>query len=599
MGPNGMPMTGPDETRLFPPHVLREYALLADGERGALLGPHGDLAWLCVPRWDSPAVFSSLLGGRGVYAVTPAARYVWGGYYEPGSLIWVNRWTTENGIVECRDALAYPGDPDRTVILRRIIAREGNARVDVVMDARAEFGARSITRVTRDEAGIWTARSGDIRIRWQGAPEASRTSSRSTTGLRTSIALDHGQHRDLVLELSDHLLPEVPVDAQSAWFATNESWPTAVPEMANAVAPRQARHSRAILRGLTSSSGAMVAAATTSLPERAETGRNYDYRYAWIRDQCYAGTAAAAAGIHDLLADAVRFVGARLLADGADLVPAYTTTGARIPDQKQIGLPGYPGGFDLTGNWVNQQFQLDAFGEALLLFAAAARRDQLDDDGWRAAEIAADAVGQRWREPDAGIWEIDNRAWTHSRLIVAAGLRAIAGVAATPGPSTTWITLADQIVADTAVHATHPDGRWQRAPDDPGLDGALLFAGLRGAVPADDPRTVATLNAYLRELCQEGFAYRFRHDDRPLAHAEGSFTLCGFLTALALHQQGDELAARGWWERSRAACGPAMLFSEEYDVEQHQMRGNLPQAFVHALMLETAVTLSPDPHDGE
>jgi hypothetical protein len=591
-------MTAPDSARLFPPHVLREYALLADGERGAILGPHGDIAWMCIPRWDSDAVFSTLLGGRGAYAVTPRSRYVWGGYYEPGSLIWINRWTTETGIVECRDALVYPGDPDRAVVLRRIIARDGDAEVDVVLDPRANFGATPMTRVLCQD-GVWSARTGQIRLRWQGADQARRLTSRTATGLRASISVRHGEYRDLVLELSDRALPDRPVDAQSAWFATNETWPAAVPEIPGALAPRQTRHSHAVLRGLTSSTGAMVAAATTSLPERAETGRNYDYRYAWIRDQCYAGQAAAAAGLNDLLAASVRFVGARLREDGANLVPAYTTTGNRVPDQRHIGLPGYPGGFDLTGNWVNHQFQLDAFGEALLLFAAAAERDMLDADGWRATEIAAAAINKRWREPDAGIWEIDNRPWTHSRLTVAAGLRAAAAVAPTRGPGMAWLTLADQIVADTATHALHPDGYWQRAPDDVGLDGSLLLAGLRHAVPADDPRTVATLQAFLRELSQDGFAYRFRHDDRPLAHAEGSFTLCGFLTALALHQQGDEIAARGWWERSRAACGPAMLFSEEYDVEQHQMRGNLPQAFVHAVMIEAAVTLTPSASDGD
>jgi GH15 family glucan-1,4-alpha-glucosidase len=123
------------------------------------------------------------------------------------------------------------------------------------------------------------------------------------------------------------------------------------------------------------------------------------------------------------------------------------------------------------------------------------------------------------------------------------------------------------------------------------LDAALLFAGLRGSVPADDPRNRATLDAYLHELTEDGFAYRFRHDERPLADAEGSFLLCGFLVALALQQQGDPVAARAWFERTRAACGPPQLFSEEYDVGQHPMRGNLPQAFVHALMLETAFRL--------
>ena len=148
------------------------------------------------------------------------------------------------------------------------------------------------------------------------------------------------------------------------------------------------------------------------------------------------------------------------------------------------------------------------------------------------------------------------------------------------------------IIADTSAHALRPDGHWQRSPDDPALDAALLLPALRGAIPPDDPRTSATLHAFLRDLTVDGYAYRFRHDDRPLAEAEGSFLLCGFLTALALHQHGERVAARGWYERTRAACGPAELFSEEYDVTQHQMRGNLPQAFVHALMIETSTRLA-------
>jgi GH15 family glucan-1,4-alpha-glucosidase len=160
-----------------------------------------------------------------------------------------------------------------------------------------------------------------------------------------------------------------------------------------------------------------------------------------------------------------------------------------------------------------------------------------------------------------------------------------------------WLTLADRILAHTAEHATHPDGRWQRADDDPALDAALLEPALRGALPADDPRTPATLDAYLAELTLDGYAYRFRHDARPLPDAEGSFLLCGFLVAWALHRRDDAVEARAWFERTRAATGPPELFSEEYDGRQHQMRGNLPQAFVHALMVETAARLAKErPH---
>jgi hypothetical protein len=140
----------------------------------------------------------------------------------------------------------------------------------------------------------------------------------------------------------------------------------------------------------------------------------------------------------------------------------------------------------------------------------------------------------------------------------AAGLRA-AGTARHDSAGASRLTLADQIVADSAHHALHPYGRWQRAADDPGLDAALLLPPLRGAVPPDDPRTAATLEAYLREVTVDGYAFRFRHDERPLAEAEGSFLLCGFLVALALQQAGHRVEARAWFERTRAATGPPVI----------------------------------------
>jgi GH15 family glucan-1,4-alpha-glucosidase len=149
------------------------------------------------------------------------------------------------------------------------------------------------------------------------------------------------------------------------------------------------------------------------------------------------------------------------------------------------------------------------------------------------------------------------------------------------------------IVADTAQHALHPSGRWQRSPTDARIDAALLLPAIRGGIPADDPRTIATLQAVAAELVQDGFCYRYRPDERPLGEAEGAFVMCGFLMALAYGQQGDEVRAARWFERSRTACGPAGLLSEEFDVGQRQMRGNLPQAFVHALLLQCAVT-QPD-----
>jgi alpha,alpha-trehalase len=578
----------------FPLHVLSEYALLADGERGVMVGPRGDFVWMCAPRWDSDAVFSALIGGPGAYAVTPVEQpFVWGGYYEPRSLIWRSRWITTTQAIECREALAMPGDRHTAVTLRRVEAIDGDTRVRVVFDPRAGFG-RHEPRDVKHEGGVWTARCGPLHLRWSGMKG---TRLRSGGELRAEVTVPAGDRLDLVLEISDRPLAGPPPDPDVAWQATRTAWDDAVPALSGTIADRDASQAYAVLRGLTSAGGGMAAAATTSLPERAEEGRNYDYRYAWIRDQCYAGEAVAALGPYPLLDSAVTFVTERLLADGPQLKPAYTVDGGPVPDERRLRLPGYPGGYDKIGNWVNQQFQLDAFGEALLLFAAAARHDRLTSDHWQAAEAAVAAIQKRSSEPDAGIWELDNRHWAHSRLTCAAGLRAIAAVAP-PSQGGAWTGLADGLVAEVTADCLHPSGRFQRAPDDERVDAALLLPIIRGAVPTGDPRALATIEAVATDLGQDGYLYRFRADDRPLGESEGAFLLCGFAMALTKHQHGREVEAARWFERNRAACGTPGLLTEEYDVTQRQVRGNAPQAFVHALLLESAQRLAAPWHGG-
>ncbi|MDQ6783185.1 MAG: glycoside hydrolase family 15 protein [Actinomycetota bacterium] len=580
----------------YTPHVLGSYGFIGDGERGALIGPAGDIAWMCAPRWDSDAVFASLIGGDSVYAVTPTERFTWGGHYEPASLIWHSRWVTAHGIIECREALAYPAETNRVVVLRRIMALDQPQTVEIRLAPRGGFG-RDPLRDVHDHHHLWTGRVGQLWMRWQG-PESVQVTRASGGGqeLRSRVTVRPAEPVDLVLELSEQTLEDPVPDAALAWRVTETAWKDGAPSLGHTLDRQGADLAYAVMRGLTSKTGGMVAAATTSLPERAEQGRNYDYRYVWIRDQAFAGQAVAAAGGHGLLDNAVSFITARLLDDGPNLTPAYRVDGTAIPDQRDLGLPGYPGGFDLLGNHVNEQFQLDAFGEALLLFAAAADLDRLDDDGHRAAHLAAGAIEQRRGDPEAGIWEIDNRIWTHSQLICVAGLRQGARSALSRSPETSsWSLLAERILADTAATSLHPDGHWQRSPHDPHLDGSLLLPALRGALPADDPRSEATLHAYLDQLTDQGYAYRFRHGELPLGDAEGSFVLCGFVTAMSLHHQGHRLEAARWFERTARCVGPSAIHGEEWDVAEHQLRGNLPQAFVHALHLEAAARLAGPP----
>ncbi|HUI05056.1 MAG TPA: glycoside hydrolase family 15 protein [Acidimicrobiales bacterium] len=573
-----------------PPFALRDYALLADGERGVLIGPRGEMTWMCFPTWDSPSVFSALLGGDGHYQVTPDDdRFVWGGYYDEGSLIWNSRWVTTDAVIECREALAFPTHPSRACILRRVKAVRGRAHVIVRLSPAADYGRRPMSGVTR-EGGVWSATTGPVHLRWQAGAGVRRD---RNGGLTLRLDLAEGETHDLVLRLSTTSGEDDELrSAKELWTTTEEMWHHAVPPMEGLPAQRDAAHAYAIMRGLTTATGAMVAAATMALPERAEAGRNYDYRYAWIRDQSFAGQAAAVvSGAEFLLDAAVRFVAGRLHADGTDLRPAYRTSGDVVPDETDLPhLRGYPGGEVRAGNRANQQFQLDALGESLLLLAAAARADRVDHEHWKAAEIAVEAVAARWEQPDAGIWELEDRWWTHSRLTCVAGLRHIA--TCTGGAQAgRWTALADAIAAETARTCVHPGGRWQRAPDDARVDAALLLPVLRRAVSGDDPRTTATMAVIEDELCQDGYIYRYRHDDRPLQDAEGAFSLCGFALALAYHELGQPERAIAWFERNRASCGPPGLLTEEFDVGERQLRGNIPQAFVHALLLECAARL--------
>lgn len=575
----------------FGPRVLRDYAFLADGYRGALLGPMGNVSWLCAPIWDSPAVFAGLVGGRGCYAVTPAERSVWGGFYEPGTLIWRSRWTTPTARIECREALACPADSHRLILLRRLEAIDGIAVVDVLLDVSADFG-RATSAVHEDGSGTWTVTSGRLSCRWTGATGANPD---HRGVLRLRLRLQPGQHHSFILEISDRALPG-PVPEEDLWLSTEEYWRRCVPRFEASAAPRDTRHAYAVLRGLTAPGGGMVAAATLGLPERARSGRNYDYRYVWLRDQAYAGLAVSVEHPDPLLDEAIAVTTARVLEHGDRLAPAYRLDGRLPPREEPLELPGYPGGHVTVGNWVRRQFQLDCCGELLALYAAAGRHDRLSSEDVRAVSTLVEVIAKRWETPDAGVWELADDWWTHSRLACVAGLRAAAAHRAS-ADSARLVTLAEAILAATSARAVNADGTWRQAPGRPGVDAALLMAPVRGAVSPSDPRSIATLRAVTSQLVQDGYVYRYAVGGQPLGDAEGAFLLCGFVMCLAQLAAGNHVEAFRWFERQRAASGPAGLLAEEFDVRQRQLRGNLPQGFVHALLLECSIRLAKT-HEG-
>lgn len=577
-------------------HPLRDYAFGGDGERGMIIGPDGAIVWMCAPRWDSDAVFSSLLGGAGHFSVTPQSPHrISGGYYDVGTLIWKHVWTTSQGVIECDDALAYPGEDHRAVILRRIASRGHAHDVDVAVSPRAGFGYADVTPAALTD-GVWTWTTGDVHVRVVGLADAQFS---PEEGLEGSLHLEAGAEHDVVAEFSMRPDEDGSLEADALWASTREAWRRAMPDIHGTAADADVAQFYAVTMGLTSRHGGMVAAATAGLPEHLRAEANYDYRYAWIRDQCFAGQADAALKrdrkrAYPLLDGAVAFIGARLVADGANLRPAYTVAGEPVPSQRRLPLPGYPGASPIVGNHVNEQFQLDIFGEALSLFAAAAGLGRLDAKGWDAARIAADAIAKRWDEPDAGIWELENRWWTHSRLACIGGLRALSD-AAPAASATTWRALADLIEARVLATCVTADGRWARSQDDDAVDAALVIPAIRGGLDPHDPINVRTVDAVLHDLQSGGHIYRFKHGDQDLPAAEGAFLLCEASMSLALLRLGRREEAVRWFERVRGCVGPSGLFSEEWNVRERQMRGNLPQAFLHAIVAQAAIELASDP----
>ncbi len=572
------------------PRNLRDYALIGDGERGALIDSTGAISWMCFPSWSDQAIFAGMLGSGGRFQVLLDEPAVSASYYERDSLIWHGRWITRHGTLESRDALLYPAEQGRAVLLRRFLATTEAMKVRIVIEPALEYGKAPVAPWKRVGSSFVTSNS-SVTMRLTGASDAKiRSGLGRATLLLLDLELQPGRQRDLVLEIcrGDHLPREAP-DVDQCWKRTEVSWHDAIPDCTNVVASQDVSRSIAILRAMTNDAGATVAAATTSLPEHDGADRNYDYRYCWIRDICYIGQAGASMTGADALFDgALGFVTARLNEHGDHTSPAYLPDGRRVPAEVELDLPGYPGGHNVVGNRVRDQFQLDIFGEALLLLANGAAKDRLQGEHRKAIEICIAAIEKHAGRNEAGIWETKPKRWTHSRLIAVAGLRAIATLEPAKTIVQRALPLADHLLSTMSTTCLHESGRWMRAPDDERIDASLLLAQIRGACDADDPRSRATLDAVQRELVDDDYVYRYRRPGHHLGEDEGAFLICNFWMSLACLGAGRIAQGTRYFERARSACGSPGLFSEEYDVGAHQLRGNLPQAFVHALLIETA-----------
>ncbi len=601
------PPTRPEERDVVP---IENHSMLSDQRSAALVTPHALINWLCVPRIDSPATFAALLGGpeAGHFSITPLDD---GTNEEPvqtyldGTLIVQTSWPTVSvtDYLDCSDGRPHQ-TAGRTDLIRHI---EGAGRVRVVFAPRVDFG-RVPTRIE--------IRDGNLDVIGAAHPMLLLS-----TGVDWSIK-DHGAHQSAVAEID---LSRGPVTLQLRCRAeapraekpragrpteserrelTGHFWNGWAQRLQiPGVEPEMVQRSALTLKALTyGPTGAISAAATTSLPEFIGGVRNWDYRYCWIRDAAMSAGALLRLGSATEAEDLVDWL-LRLIDDhGVDvgeLAPLYTVDGQFLPpEQTVVELGGYRGSRPVrVGNAACHQLQLDVFGPVVeLIHNLATARSVVSGKHWLLVEAFVEVVEQRWTEPDQGIWEIRSapRHHTHSKvmcwLTVDRALRISREFYSRDRPD--WAALRDRIRDDIMAKAWKEDaGTFTTAYDGTDLDASVLTIGLFGLVEPDDARLASTVAAVEKSLRHNQTVYRYTHDDG-LPGAEGGFNLTTSWLIDAKILTGDLDDARSLFESYLSLAGPTGLIPEEVDPETGAGLGNHPQAYSHLGLIHNACNLA-------
>ena len=589
---------------------IGDYALLSDCRSAALVSRAGSVDWLCLPRFDAPAVFARILDtGAGHFAIRPVGEFHARRAYVDQTMALETTFQTAAGTAVLTDAMAVSpnerghdlGAGSPGVLLRRLACTGGEVDVEVSYAPRPEYGL--IYPILEQVPGELAARGGAGRLLLSG-PSGFRIDGATATarlhlaaGQTVSFALQHGPLSGPPLTIWDagQIAARLAdtIEGWRSWSAIHQSYEGPWRDLVH--------HSGRVLQALTfAPTGAIVAAPTTSLPETVGGERNWDYRYSWVRDACLTMEALWVAACPDeagkffgFLADAA----ASQLQRGADLQIMFGIGGER--DLTERELPHLAGWRDSApvrvGNGAWTQRQLDVYGELL----AAAQRlveqlGELDPVTQRFLAAAADTAAVRWTGKDQGIWEIRGqpRDFTYSKLmcwvaldraiILAPQLRAQHKVEA-------WTAARDQIRTAILERGwSEKAGAYAQAFGGGDLDASNLMLAITGFLPGDDPRMKATIDAIAEQLTdQRGLVYRYLAHDG-LAGQEGAFLLCTFWLAQAQALAGELDQATATFDRAVAAINDVGLLAEEVDARSGEMIGNFPQAFSHIGLINAA-----------
>jgi GH15 family glucan-1,4-alpha-glucosidase len=594
---------------------IGDYALISDCRSAALVSRSGSIDWMCLPRFDAPAVFARILDPQsGYFAIKPVGDFVASRAYADQTMVLETTFVTTSGTAVLTDAMAlgrderghHLGAESPGVLVRRLVGTKGEMDVEVTYAPRPEYGL--IHPILEAVHGGVTARGGAVRLLLSspGAFEIKEATATAHLHVAAGEVVMFALQRARML---DPPLAPMSTDGIHAHLEdTLEGWRSWAAIHQNYEGPwrDQVLHSGRVLKALTfMPTGAIVAAATTSLPETVGGGRNWDYRYTWVRDASLTMDAlhvAACADEADKFFTYLAYAAASELRRGLDLQIVFGIGGEH--DLSERELPHLAGWRDSrpvrVGNSAWQQRQLDVYGE---LLAAAQhsgdRLGQLDVTSRQFLTGAADTAAARWLQKDLGIWEVrgEPRDFLHSKLMCWVAVDSAIAMApdldADDHRVESWKAARDEIRAAILNHGwSEQAGAYTQAFDNDTLDASSLMLVITGFLPGDDPRMKATIDAVAARLTdQRGLVYRYRAQDG-LAGEEGAFLLCTFWLAQAQALAGEVDKAVATFERAAAAMNDVGLLSEEVDVLSGEMIGNFPQAFSHIGLINAASAIT-------
>jgi GH15 family glucan-1,4-alpha-glucosidase len=580
---------------------IEDYALIGDRKSAALVGRDGSIDWLCWPRFDSEACLAALLGTRehGRWLIAPRDRAQIRRRYRSDTLVLETHFETPDGGATLVDFM--PHCAPQATIIRFVIGTRGQVAMQMELILRFGYGA-VVPWVTRVEGGALRAIAGPDMV-VLNTPVYLHGRGMTTVG---EFTISRGEAIPFVLSYSPSHLPlPKPVDVSSALADTQAYWRDWIKKCRPAGHWSEAvRRSVITLKALTyGPTGGMVAAATTSLPERLGGERNWDYRFCWLRDATLTLLGAMHAGYHDE-AQSWRDWLLRAVAGSPDQLQIMYGIGGerRLTEWYVPWLPGYENSTPVRiGNAAHTQLQLDVFGE-LMDVHHQARRSGLtgDETGWAMQLEFLKHLSKIWKEPDSGIWEMRGppRHFTYSKVMAwVAYDRAIksAETFGLEGPVDEWRKMRDVVCEDVCAHAYDQElGTFTQAYGSKALDANLLLLPCVGFLPVSDPRIARTIEAIERDLRSDGFVMRYNTADveDALPPGEGAFLACSFWLVDVYILQGRYDDADRLFRRLVGLRNDVGLLSEEYDPRTKRLVGNFPQAFSHLALINSAYNLT-------